>query len=246
MKVLVAPVIWRSMDTHMALSLYNLMTHEGYDLKPFGNDALIERSRSRAATYFLERTDCDVMLSIDSDIEFRDQDAVEICEQAMEYKIVAGLYVTRSPYNAQPACRLSKGVEYDMNLSNHTPMPIDLPATGFLAMHRDVVRGIVDYYGMRLLHPNDEDFRMYPIYTPFESETEDGEPIFLSEDWAFGERAKQSGFQSYMNPSVRLGHWGEKRYMLEDMLNEDYKAMPLKLMRQDGGYAVGYPEKVKQ
>lgn len=241
MKVLVAPVVWRSMDVPMVMSLFNLMTNPDFGMRPFANDALIERSRGRAAAFFLDRSDADVMLAIDGDIEFMDTDAVQICEQAMTHDIVCGCYVTRSQTQAVPTTRLAHETEY-LFAHDPTPVPVEWPATGFVAVHRRVFEAMRQLPGMGLLHPNDESYRMYPFYLPFASIAEDGQPIFLSEDWAFGERAKQAGFTSYVNPAVRLGHWGQKRFMLEDMLNEDVKPMPIKVERQGSNYKIGFPE----
>ena len=227
----------------MVMSLFNLMTNPEFGLRPFAGDALIERSRGRAAAYFLDRSDADVMLAIDSDIEFMDSDAVMICEQAMTHDIVCGCYVTRSQTQAVPTSRLSYDVQYEF-AKDPKPLPVEWPATGFVAIHRRVFAAMRELPGMGLLHPDDENFRMYPFYLPFASVSEEGQPIFLSEDWAFGERAKQAGFQSYMNPAVRLGHWGAKRFMLEDMLTEEVKPIPMTVKRHQGGYQVGYPDKV--
>jgi hypothetical protein len=245
MKVLVAPVVWRSMEVTMVMSLFNLMTRPEFGLRPFANDALIERSRGRAAAFFLDRSDADVMLAIDGDIEFMDSDAAMICEQAMTHDIVSGVYVTRSQTHAVPTSRLSYDVTYEF-AKDPTPLPVEWPATGFVAIHRRVFEKMRELPGMSLLHPSDENFRMYPFYLPFASTSEDGQPIFLSEDWAFGERAKQAGFQSYINPACRLGHWGQKRFMLEDMLVEEVKPMPMTIKRRDGGYSVGYPDKPQE
>src|SRR3990167_3346871 len=57
-------------------------------------DALVSRSRSIVASSFL-RSKADVLLTIDSDIWFRPGDAIKLCEEALEFDFIAGLYLTR-------------------------------------------------------------------------------------------------------------------------------------------------------
>ena len=56
MNVLVASVAWRQFEGPNVISVFNLMTNPGFSWKPFLGDALIERSRSRAMTYFMDKT----------------------------------------------------------------------------------------------------------------------------------------------------------------------------------------------
>ncbi len=65
---------------------------------------------------------------------------------------------------------------------------------------------------------------------------EDGH-IYLSEDWAFCQRARDAGFDCWLDPSIRLGHMGQTMYTLEDLIREPKQsARVLKLQRgADGG-----------
>ena len=84
MRVLVLAPVWRAREEANVLALSNLFTHPEFEMSPpLFNDADIARARSRGATHFLERSDADVALWIDSDIDFRDEDALTICRQAM-------------------------------------------------------------------------------------------------------------------------------------------------------------------
>ena len=41
--------------------------------------------------------------------------------------------------------------------------------------------------------------------------------MYLSEDWALCERAKGRGYQCWLDPSIRLMHYGEYGFTLEDL-----------------------------
>src|SRR3990167_7870113 len=57
--------------------------------------ALVSRSRSIVASAFM-RSDADLLLTIDSDIWFRAQDAIALCEKAMDRHMIGAMYMTRS------------------------------------------------------------------------------------------------------------------------------------------------------
>lgn len=243
MKVLVVSIAWRQFEAANVISVFNLMTHPECDWYPVVGDALVERARSRAATHFLEQTDADVLLSIDSDIEFHDDDAMQLCRQAMEYSVVSGVYVTRSKKQAVPACRLEIDQRYEF-AGDPTPVPVKWSATGFSAVHRRVFERLADEPDMAPLHPNDPTFRMRPFYLPFASVDDDGDAIFLSEDWAFAERTKLAGFTNYVNPKIRLAHWGSHPFTLEDLYAPVPKAGPLAVTRTANGFLTEHPDLV--
>lgn len=243
MKVLVASIAWRQFEAPNVLSLFNLMTHEETRWHPTLGDALIERSRSRAATYFLEQSDADVLLTVDSDIDFRDEDAIRLAKQAMEWSSVAGIYVTRSQGRAIPTTRLLADVRYEFG-SNPTPQPVQWPAGGFWAVHRRVFEAVEanrDDPAMVTCHPKHPELRLVPFYLPFLHTDEDGDPILLSEDWAFAERARRVGYQHYANCAIRLGHWGARRFTMEDLYSTEPSPSPLAVTRTREGYYVERP-----
>src|SRR3990167_3943027 len=95
-------------------------------------DALIERSRSIAASHFL-RSDCDVMLSIDSDIWFRPQDAIALCEKALAgHEIIGAIYSTRN-LHSQPALMLIDDKEVVFSPESQPEEARYIP-TGFTAV----------------------------------------------------------------------------------------------------------------
>lgn len=229
MKVYVGSVIWREVAAEHHKALIPLLRQPGIMYGPQVGDALVERARGISATHFLRTTDADVHLSIDSDIiGFTVEDTLKLCELAEEYGIVGGAYVCRSANRTFPASYYEANVRV-LHAFDHTPVAVKWCATGFLAVHRRVFERLAE--DCRLLHPS-QPWAFYNFYQPFEYEDEDTrEPILLSEDYAFCQRAKEAGFQCYIDPAVRLGHLGSYTYRLEDTAQPPIEAQPIALTR---------------
>jgi hypothetical protein len=241
MDVLVLAPVWRAREESNVLALHNLFTHPEFTMSPpLFNDAAIDRARSRGATYFLERTTADVALWIDSDIDFRDEDALTICQQAMDERtsIVTGVYPTRSASEAIPASRMLLDRPYEFG-SDPTPQPILWAAGGFVAVHRRVYERLAkEDSEMVVVHPDDPVLRMRPFYLPMIGRNDDGSPIYLSEDWAFSERARRVGYPSYANCAVDLVHCGTYRYSLKNLFTAPKVARPIRFTRRTDGNLV--------
>ena len=231
MKIFVGSCIWREVAAEHHKALIPLLRQPGIQYGPQVGDALIERARGISATYFLRQTDADIHLSIDSDIVgFTVEDTLKLCELAEEYGIVGGAYVCRSASRTFPASYYEAGVRVE-HAFDHTPVRVKWCATGFLAVHRRVFEALAE--GLTLLHAS-QPWAFYNFYAPFEYQDEDtGEPILLSEDYAFCQRAKEAGFDCYIDPAVRLGHLCSYFYMIEDTAQPSLDPQPLALTRTE-------------
>ena len=233
MKVVVGSAIWRTVEAAHVASLIPLLRRPEFMWKPQHGDALIERARSINATWFMNNTDADVHLSIDSDITFTADDAVKICEQAMTHDIVLGLYVTRAGNQRPfPTSFIEADIEVTMGLEKDELYPVKWGATGFMATHRRVFEKLSK--DLPLLHKSTGERAFYPFYQTMIVDHND-EQILLSEDYAFTQRAKDAGFGVWFNPGVRLGHIGQYPYRMEDMTMEYPTPQPLVIRREGGG-----------
>ncbi len=241
MEVLVCAPVWRAREEANRLALHDLHTDPRFTASPpIFNDADIARARSRGATYFLDRTSADVALWVDSDLDFKDTDAAMICEQAMDERtsIVAGVYPTRRASQAVPASRLLLDHPYVFG-DDPTPQPIQWAAGGFTAVHRRVYERLAkEDPEMTMLHANDELYRMRPFYLQMAGTNDDGSAIWLSEDWAFSERARRVGFPSYANCAVELAHIGVYRYGLANLFTQPTITKPIRFTRRRDGNLV--------
>ena len=231
MKVYIGSAIWRTVEVAHMAALVPVLRQPGYTYHPQVGDALIDRARGISATWFLERSDADVHLSIDSDIVgFSAEDTQKLCELAMEYDIVGGVYVRRSQNETSPATWYMDG-EPVIHAFDHTPVEVKWLATGFMAVHRRVFEKLAETTPTSHLKGKNH---YYTFYQPFVyDDPELGDSIELSEDWAFCHRAREAGFKIYIDPAIRLGHIGNYIYTLEDMLREVSPPQPL-AVRRDG------------
>ena len=204
-------------------------------------DALVSRSRSIVASSFL-RSKADVLLTIDSDIWFRAADAIKLCEEALEYDFIAGLYLTRG-LKKQSALLLPLDVPVVFQ-DDSKPVEVRYLSTGFMAVSRKGMEKTLEHSQLPHCHKGmthlNADTSFWPLYMPF-CISDDGpeETLYLSEDWAFCERAKRAGFKMWLDPSIRLGHVGREMYTLEDLMRTMKPSpQPLKLVQKEGQLVV--------
>lgn len=205
----------------MINSMFKLLMQNpgGHTFVPFpmSNESLISRARSRLASFFLD-SDCDYLLSIDADIEFP-SDAVDrlICH---DKDIIAAPYPVKSTptrwavgFNADPPAYL-EGV-----------VPVRYVSTGFSLVKRHVIEAL-STPDLKFYEVNDS--RSYhAIYLPMLHESDTGVRLYLSEDYAFCQRAKDAGFEIFCDFDIRLRHWGMNPYeMLE--INGKLPSHPMK------------------
>lgn len=174
-----------------------------FELREFGwpvelryGDALIDRARAKAVSNWYCNETTDVFLMIDDDIVFHPEDAARVVQIAREKRAIAcGAYPVgdggHMASRGWPGQELHWGPHYE-------PVEIRWPATGFMAVHRDVVAALVG--SLDLCYPGQPD-AFWPMFQPF--------PLgnnYLSEDYAFGERARELGFATWMDPRAILHH----------------------------------------
>ena len=240
-RIFYGTIAWRSLDVPHVASLMRLMTDpQGagrLTISPQVGDAMVDRARGMLATRFLQ-SDYDVLMSVDSDIVFNAADVFTVCDQAAEYGIVAGAYVKRDDERAPiPASHFELGQTVVLGGADPTPVPVRWPAGGFVAVHRRVFEGVIKHHALPLCNEGERG-AFYPLYTPFWIPHENHAAHYLSEDWAFFERAREAGFPAYLNPAVKLQHYGVYRFGFPDMLRTPLPDVPLETTRAADGYHV--------
>lgn len=226
MKIYIGAAVGRAVEPMHMKALIPLLRDQRYGYFPQVGDALMERVRGMSATYFLRETDADVHLSLDSDIvQFTKSDMDLMCEQAEELGIVGAAYICRSTARTFPASQFKDEQRVDFN-KDTTPVPIRWIATGCVAVARRVFEKMAE--GMPLLHASEGKRAWYDFYETMHYDM-DGEMIKLSEDFSFSERAKDLGFESHINPAIRIGHQGPYTHRLEDMAQTPLQPQPLTL-----------------
>lgn len=164
---------------------------------------------------------------IDSDISFNPDDVDRV--RAFDLPIVAGLYSKKSGLGR---AGFSSKVKVPLipcgNIGGIAEL--EFAATGFLFVKKEVYDSIKDNFKMPLC--NEEfDEPLYPWFLPMVIENK-GKPWYLSEDFAFSERAKQCGFPIYADTKIRLLHHGNYPYSWDEMAPK-HKELPSILVKAD-------------
>lgn len=163
------------------------------------NESLVTRARNEMTAAFLG-TDYQYQMWIDADIEFTAEDFSKLWN--MDADIACGVYAMKKReeqwFAAWKDGKLIKDLDQFAG-----PIEVDYAGTGFLLIRREVILKLMEtaesYEG-----PNG---RVPALYmTPIHND------IFESEDYHFCRKAREAGYKIIMDPSVRLGHYGQYRY----------------------------------
>jgi len=180
-------------------------------------------------TEFLQ-TDADVMVIIDDDIVWEAEDFWKIVEGCRETRSIYGAaYVTRST-EPHISSRHFPGSEIIFQQTpNRRPIEYQYLATGFMAIHRDVFEAMlateyIDAYGTHRLEQVElgADRPFTPFFSPFVCREENGQLHYLSEDWAFSNRARQAGLKIWVDQSIILIHMGWYPFTVRDLKDAEH------------------------
>lgn len=182
-------------------------------------DALIERSRARVATEFLLNTNDDILIFLDDDILIAPKDVQKlalVCKEK-DLDILGAAYVTKDEDNPAFTFRTLANEEDIPFGTNGGLNEIRMQATGCIAIQRRVFQEMVERGDAVLC--NNQNLQFYPFFTPM-TRMIDRHPVYLSEDWAFCERARELGFKVWLDTTIKVGHIGPKVYDWDDLSRE--------------------------
>ena len=177
----------------------------GWSLDTMANESLITRARNNLMAKMMSNPAATHFMFIDADIRFEPDAIFKLV--AADKDIVAGMY----PKKSYP-------IELNINLTKNTKIfgplvTVSTAATGFLMFKRKVYEDLIaahpetkyiDDIGFdKTLEPY-----MYAIFDCYINE--DGH--YLSEDWAFCERAKKLGYDIWVDTRINLGHTGSHEF----------------------------------
>jgi len=172
----------------------SLICHRG------SKDALISRSRCVAASEFV-RSDAALMIMIDHAISWKEGDLERLaCQVLTTRAVVGGAHPGRS-FDRGGTVRLRDDAEH--RLGEDRLVEAEYRSAGFLGIHREVLARMSEQLPLTT-----EDF--WPFFLPMLSDPREfGErPEYLSEDWAFCERARILGMPLYLDLFPTLDHHG--------------------------------------
>lgn len=184
-------------------------------------DALISRSRSLLAKYFLEKTKDDMLMFLDDDVIISTLDATKLMQEAWQLNlpIVGAAYVTKSKEKPGFAVRPLKEGKLRFGQGGAIAEMRHI-STGCMVIRREVLEKMIQSKKIPLCKHGATE------YHPFFQHTQmviDGVFEDLSEDWFFCEMARKLDFKVYLDTTIKLGHVGNYEYDWDDIAFKDDK-----------------------
>ena len=180
-----------------------------HGLLTLSNSSLIGHARSRVANFFLNNTEFEYLFFLDSDIGFDANDVLKLLQYQVH--IVSAAY----PMKVLPP-RYCVNVSYPEKRKGDL-IKIDGNGMGFVLIHRRVFMDMARQYpGLKYIpsdHHSEEphsEGEMNNSYHYF-AELKQGNG-FMSEDKAFFHRATQVGYDTWLDPTIKLNHTGYHIY----------------------------------
>lgn len=177
------------------------LERRGYKVWRVRGYAAIDQGRNQMATDALEQGFAETMW-IDSDVGFNPDDVDRL--RSHNLPIACGIYPKKG--KRELAIHVLPGTEKIVFGRGGGLVEIKYAATGFLHVRRAVYETMARELKLPLCNTR---FKrpMWPFFLPLVIEDKEG-PWYLAEDYAFCERARQSGYQIFADTTVRLFHYG--------------------------------------
>jgi hypothetical protein len=167
--------------------------------------ASVEHARQILIDRFLE-TDCDYLFNLDADILFLEQKDILDRLISLDKPIIGGIYV----YKKKPCLPVYRPLDLQKRWEIEKIFPdnykFDIPPEPFEIKWlgngcKLIKREVVEVVKKQIKCPN------LPMLYKDE---------YLSEDFAFDQRARELGYTVWADPSIKLGHVGSYTYKLAD------------------------------
>lgn len=186
------------------------LEERGYVVRRLGGIPAVDLARNILATQAL-RDGFEELLWIDDDMSFH-PDAVDQI-RSWGLPLVGGIVAKKGQRSFatifhRRTKRIHLGVDGGL-------LDVDKTGTGFLLTHRDVYDAIARHYELTECRTMGGE-NVIPFFLPEIVPTEDGN-WYMAEDYAFVERAKNCGFATLVDTSIRLGHIGKYSFTWEDV-----------------------------
>lgn len=188
------------------VSLLECMNAKVFDkiiLKAHG--PYLDDGRNHVVREFLNGTECDYLLFIDSDITWKPHHVASILESASPSRVVGGVYLNPYPqgicpvvynsvYDEELGLSILKPTTYDeINSSDSRLVPCGAVGTGFMCIHRDILNTIGAKFEMPC------EYFAEPVVNG----------VHVGEDLAFCLRAWSCGFNVYVDKGTVVNHTKE-------------------------------------
>lgn len=183
-----------SMDSQFVRSLAFLLKERPDEIAGSifvaGGAGRLDNARNEVARQFVEKTKCEWLLTLDTDMVFAtsDYDALRATADAKGAPVVSGLYfVDEKPPRAAVAVTKRNGsIKSVSDWKDDEILDVDWCGAGFMLIHRSVFEKLGS--------------------EPYRQDVVAPSGALVGEDYAFCERARQAGFPIKVNPAIFIGH----------------------------------------
>jgi hypothetical protein len=168
--------------------------------------SVVSRARNLLVQDFLE-SDCTDLIFIDADINFEPEHVFRLLAWASEphIDIAAGVPRTRSTDKVYIATLDRDGDSLTMN--NMGLVRAKRVATAFMLVKRKVFEDVINANPQWTYYDAKTDRNLSAI---FDFALKDNS--YIGEDFLFCDRAREQGFQVWVDPTIKLGHMGVQEY----------------------------------
>ena len=202
---------------------WDIFTHTHCSLISLGRSIMISQA-------IQDLPDWTHIMWIDADIQWEPEDLMKLLIEDKD--IIGGYYPCKTfPLVNASEPKARKGFEETDTLIETTYI-----ATGFMLVKRQVCETMYEkympelkfYYGSE----THKDRRYVDLFAPFIDKNKND--LYLTEDYAFCERARKLGFKTWMSKRVKLGHvmgsWVFSEEAEKQMLNKYESKKKIKLL----------------
>lgn len=200
----------RNPEWPTVLSIQDSMRYaatRGFDItfRPRVGESLICRARQNDIVDFMRR-DYDFLMYVDDDIVLPSNSISHLAEADKD--IVAGVYRLKQD-SPSAAVRLpaTGGPNWGQVLSDDLLTEAEYVSTGCFMIKRSTVEGMIKHFPEQKYRRNVAGDEAWALFQPYVLNME-----YLSEDWAFCQRALDAGFKVWVHGGIKCDHWGKKNF----------------------------------
>lgn len=176
--------------------------------RPRVGESEIVRARQNDLVPFMQQN-FDYLFSVDDDVELPDHAIWKLLENDKD--ICAGVYRLKED-EPHTAVRLPmSGPGWPEVFKEKLVTPAIYVSTGCMMIKRCVVERMIEAHPELKYKRNVIGDGAWGLYMTMIYQEE-----YLSEDWAFCQRAKDAGFEVWVDGGVRCNHWGKRKYGFDE------------------------------
>jgi len=170
--------------------------------------SVVSRARNLLVKDFLD-TDCTDLFFIDADINFEPEDVLRLLALSDSPKkgIVAGVPRTRDT-SCVYITTMYRDENGDITMNGLGMVKATRVATAFMCIRREVLETLVNTHPEWSYYDNRTDRTLNAVFD-FKV-TEEG---YMGEDFLFCDRAREAGYEVWIDPTIKLGHMGVQEYL---------------------------------